>query len=88
MQNAPNEILGNSTDGHIWQNGNMGRSDQQTTGEGKKLDLQSSQPGREAYPYQSGPPINFRVYDVSVPCSQRNTTKDKINSKRFPMERY
>jgi hypothetical protein len=47
------------------QNGNVGRSDQQTAGEGKKLDLQSSQPGREAYPHQSGPTSNL-AYMMSV----------------------
>jgi hypothetical protein len=55
--------------------------------EGKKLDLQSSQPGREAYPYQSSSTSNYGVYDVSVYNSQRSTTKDKSRSKRLPMAR-
>jgi hypothetical protein len=88
MKNAPNEILGNPPDGKILQNGNVGRSDQKNVGEGKKLDLQSSQPGREAYPHQRGPTSNYGVYDLSVPYSQRNITKDKIHSKRFPIESY
>jgi hypothetical protein len=87
MKNAPNEIPGNTPDGKILQNGNVGRSDQQTIEEGKKLDLQSSKPGREAYPYQISSTRNYDVYDVSVSISQRSTTKDKIHSKRIPMER-
>jgi hypothetical protein len=69
------------------QNDNMGRSDQQTAREGKKLDLQSSQPGREAYPYQRGSTSDPDVYDVSVSISQRSTTKYKSHSKIFPMVR-
>jgi hypothetical protein len=67
-------------------NANVGRSDKKTVGEGKKLSLQSSQPRREAYPHQRGSTRNYGIYDVSVPFSQRNTTKDKFHSKRFPME--
>jgi hypothetical protein len=46
------------------QNLNVGRSDQKTAGEGKKLDLQSPQPAREAYPYQSSSTRNFGVQKI------------------------
>jgi hypothetical protein len=69
------------------QNGNVRRSDQQIVGESKKLDLYSSQPGWENYPYQSDSTSNYDVYHVSVSHSQRNTTKDKGHSKIFPMAR-
>jgi hypothetical protein len=69
------------------QNGNMGRSDQQATGEGEKLDLQIPQPSGETYPDQSGFASNSDLYDVSVSLSQRNTPKNKSHPKGIPMAR-
>ena len=63
----------------------MGRSDQQTTGEGEKLDLHIPQPSYETYPDQSGFVSNSNLHDVSVSCSQRNTPKNKRNPKGIPM---
>jgi hypothetical protein len=68
-------------------NGNMGRSDQQTIGEGEKLDLQIPEPSGETYPNQSGSTSNFHLYDVNVYHSQRNTTKNKRHPKGLPMAR-
>ena len=68
-------------------NGNMGRSDQQTTGEGEKLDLHIPQPSGETYPDQSGSASNSELYDVSVSHSQRNTPKNKNHPKGIPMAR-
>jgi hypothetical protein len=47
----------------------MGMSDQQTTGEGEKLDLQIPQPSGETYYDQSDSTNNFDLYDISVPRS-------------------
>jgi hypothetical protein len=69
------------------QNGDVGRNDQQTTGEGEKLDLQIPQPSGETYPDQSGSAINSNLYDVSVSHSQRNTTKNNSYPKGLPMVR-
>jgi hypothetical protein len=68
-------------------NGNMGRSDQQTTGEGEKLYLQIRQPSGETYPDQSGSASNSNLYDVNVSLSQRNTPKNKSHPKGLPMVR-
>jgi hypothetical protein len=85
MQNSPNEIFGNSVDGQSMQNRNMGRSDQQATGEGEKLDLHIPQPFGETCPDQRGPASNFDLYDVSVSRSQMNTPKNKSHPKGLPM---
>jgi hypothetical protein len=68
-------------------NGNVGRSDQQTTGGGEKLDLQIPQPCGETSPDQSGSASNSNLYDVGVSRSQRNTTKNKSHPKGLPMAR-
>ena len=65
----------------------MGRSDQQATGEGKKLDVQIPQPIQKTYPNQFGFASNPNLYDVYFPNPQGDTTKNKNHPKELPMER-
>jgi hypothetical protein len=65
----------------------MGRSDQQTIGEGEKLDLQIPQPSGDTYPDQSGSTSNSDLYDVSVSFSQMNRPKNKSHPKGLTMAR-
>jgi hypothetical protein len=65
----------------------MGRSDQQATGEGEKLDVQIPQPSGETYIDQDGSASNSNLYDVCISHPQRNTTKNKNHPKGLPMAR-